>query len=142
VTKTISIYFDGGCSPNPGQAYGSFHILNGDQELFYRSRVSFGFGTNNFAEFAALTMALKTLDDDMAEHDADQKEYNLFIESDSKIVVNRLTKKNKIHKKPRLVEASTRMYNLACGCLDYMKRFKSVQVVWKKRDANVERFGH
>ena len=140
--KTIRIYFDGGCLGNPGQKYGSFQILNGDRELFYRSRVPLGFGTNNAAEFESLQLALTTLIQDMVECGANPKKYSLYVETDSKIVWYRLTKKNKIHKKPAWRESSERMYHHACACLSDMAKFKKFEVVWKRRDANLARFGH
>ena len=60
-TKTsgkAEIYFDGGCLGNPGQKYGSFQVKLDDKEIIKRSRVDFGFGTNNEAEFNALKLAL------------------------------------------------------------------------------------
>jgi len=140
--KTIRIYHDGGCSPNPGQKYGSFQILNGKRELFYKTRIPFGFGSNNEAEWESLQFALKTLLSDMALYGADPKKYALYVETDSKIVWYRLAKKNKIHKKPAWRESSERMYNHACACLADLAKFKKFSVEWKRRDANVERFGH
>jgi hypothetical protein len=52
------IYFDGGCLGNPGQKYGSFQVKLDGTEVLKRSRVDFGFGTNNEAEFNALKLAL------------------------------------------------------------------------------------
>ena len=54
----VEIYFDGGCLGNPGQKYGSFQIKLDGKEIIKRSRVNFGFGTNNEAEFNALKLAL------------------------------------------------------------------------------------
>jgi ribonuclease HI len=54
----VEIYFDGGCLGNPGQKYGSFQVKLDGKEIVKRSRVDFGFGTNNEAEFNALKLAL------------------------------------------------------------------------------------
>ena len=54
----VEIYFDGGCLGNPGQKYGSFQVKLDGREIVKRSRVDFGFGTNNEAEFNALKLAL------------------------------------------------------------------------------------
>ena len=43
---------------NPGQKYGSFQVKLDGKEILKRSRVDFGFGTNNEAEFNALKLAL------------------------------------------------------------------------------------
>lgn len=54
--STITIIADGGCEPNPGMMYGSFAI---DGEV---SRAdTFGYGTNNLAEYRSVHSALKAL---------------------------------------------------------------------------------
>jgi hypothetical protein len=47
----VEIFFDGGCLGNPGQKYGSFQVLLDGRPIASRSRVGFGHGTNNEAEF-------------------------------------------------------------------------------------------
>ena len=51
ITGTAEIYFDGGCLGNPGQKYGSFQIKLDGKEIMKRSRVDFGFGTNDHQQF-------------------------------------------------------------------------------------------
>src|ERR1700733_505757 len=57
-TGSVVIYFDGGCLGNPGQKYGSFQILVDGKQVVSRSKVEFGHGTNNEAEFNSLKLAL------------------------------------------------------------------------------------
>ena len=55
------------------------------------------------------------------------------------IVRNRLVVKNVIFKKQ---PSSQRMFALATEYLEAMNRFAKLDVVWKGRENNVERFGH
>jgi|ERR1017187_7428997 ribonuclease HI len=139
VKNKVEIFFDGGCHGNPGQKYGSFKVLLDGKQVVGRSRVDFGQGTNNEAEFNALQMALDELKDFFAKNNLDLSQCELVVETDSTIVRNRLMVKNKILKKyPR----SAVMFELASRCLEVMRQFDRFSVEWKRRDANVERFGH
>lgn len=133
------IYFDGGCLGNPGQKYGSFQVKLDGKEILKRSRVKFGFGTNNEAEFNALKMALEESARSFREKAVELKSLSLVIETDSTIVRNRLVVKNVIFKK---YPSSQRMFALANECLEIMRQFGQFQVIWKGRSNNVERFGH
>ena len=133
------IFFDGGCLGNPGQKYGSFQIKLNGKEIVKRSRVDFGFGTNNEAEFNALKMALDEAVESFQENAIELKSLSLVIETDSTIVRNRLVVKNVVFKK---YPSSQRMFALANECLGIMNRFEKFQVIWKGRANNVERFGH
>ena len=133
------IYFDGGCLGNPGQKYGSFQVKLDGKEIVKRSRVNFGFGTNNEAEFNALKLALDEAVRSFQEKAIELKSLSLVIETDSTIVRNRLVVKNVIFKK---YPSSQRMFALASECLGVMNQFGKFQVIWKGRANNVERFGH
>jgi ribonuclease HI len=133
------IYFDGGCLGNPGQKYGSFQVKLDGKEIVKRSRVDFGFGTNNEAEFNALKLALDEAMRLFQEKAVELKSLSLVIETDSTIVRNRLVVKNVVFKK---YPSSQRMFALANECLEIMNRFGKFQVIWKGRANNVERFGH
>ena len=133
------IYFDGGCLGNPGQKYGSFQVKLDGQEILKRSRVNFGFGTNNEAEFNALKLALDEAVDWLQKKAIEPKSLSLVIETDSTIVRNRLVVKNVVFKK---YPSSQRMFALANECLGIMNQFGKFQVIWKGRANNVERFGH
>jgi ribonuclease HI len=135
----VEIYFYGGCLGNPGQKYGSFQVKLDGKEIVKRSRVDFGFGTNNEAEFNALKLALDETVRLFQEKAIELKLLSLAIETDSTIVRNRLVVKNVIFKK---YPSSLRMFALANECLEIMKRFGNFQVIWKGRANNVERFGH
>ena len=138
-TGTVKIFFDGGCLGNPGQKYGSFQVLFDGKKVAGHSRVDFGHGTNNEAEFNSLKMALNEAVTWLEAKGIDLKMLSLVVETDSMIVRNRLVVKNVIMKK---YPSSQRMFALATGCLDIMNRFGKFDVVWKGRANNVERFGH
>ena len=138
-TGRVEIFFDGGCLGNPGQKYGSFQIKLNGQEILKRSRVDFGFGTNNEAEFNALKLALDEAVRWFQSKATELKSLSLVVETDSTIVRNRLVVKNVIFKK---YPSSERMFALANECLGIMKQFGNFDVVWKGRTHNVERFGH
>ena len=138
-TRRVEIYFDGGCLGNPGQKYGSFQVKLDGREILKRSRVDFGFGTNNEAEFNALKLALDEAVGWFQSKAVVLENLSLVIETDSTIVRNRLVVKNVIFKK---YPSSQRMFTLASECLEVMNQFGNFQVVWKGRVNNVERFGH
>jgi len=142
MNHTIWIWFDGGCFPNPGQKYGSFQVNFDGQQILNRHRGQCNRGTNNEPEFNSLQMALEETDDWLAEKGIPMAEVNCVIETDSKIVQHRITKKNKIHSKPVWRESSERMFALAQEVLKILIRFGVFEVRWKPRENNVERFGH
>jgi ribonuclease HI len=140
--KTASraeIFFDGGCLGNPGKKYGSFKVKLDGKEILNRSRVNFGVGTNNEAEFNALQLALDEAVIWFQAKAMDLKSLSLVIETDSTIVRNRLVVKNVVFKK---YPSSERMFALANECLGVMNQFGKFDVIWKGRANNVERFGH
>jgi len=138
-TGCVEIFFDGGCLGNPGQKYGSFQVLFGGKQIAGRSRVDFGHGTNNEAEFNSLKLALDEAVGWLQSKAVDLKTLTLAVETDSTIVRNRLVAKNVIFKK---YPSSQRMFALANECLGIMNQFGKFDVVWKGREKNVERFGH
>jgi ribonuclease HI len=138
-TGKVEIFFDGGCLGNPGQKYGSFQVLFDGQPIANRTRVDFGHGTNNEAEFNSLKLALDETVAWFQTKNIDLKTLSLIVETDSTIVRNRLVVKNVIFKK---FPSSQRMFVLANECLEILNRFGLFDVVWKGRENNVERFGH
>lgn len=138
----ITIYFDGGCSPNPGNKYGSYEVLLDGYPICKAARIEFGHGTNNEAEFNALTAALKDLARWASVTGFDLSSVAAYIETDSMIVRNRLSGQNKVHKKSAWRHASERMFKLAQEAIEYGTMFESFKVSWKPRENNVQRFGH
>lgn len=140
--NVISIYFDGGCSPNPGNKYGSYEVRLNGQIIISQQRFQLGFGTNNEAEFESLRTALEAITQRFESEKLTPRFYRVQVETDSVIVRNRLMRKNKIHSKPAWKAASERMFNLAESCLVHLRKFASFAVEWRGRENNVARFGH
>ncbi len=138
----IKIYFDGGCSPNPGNKYGSYEVWLEDYPILRKSRVEFGHGTNNEAEFNALQAALEDLRRWSVITGFDLSDASALVTTDSRIVQNRLMGKNRVFKKAKWKESSERMFKLANDIINYGLLFNSFTVQWKPREMNVERFGH
>lgn len=135
----ITIRFDGGCRPtNPGNKYGSFEVSMNGRQVILVSRQEFGWGTNNEAEFDALSTALEWTVKSILDSGNSPSLFDVEIFSDSTIVVNRINGKNTKSKS----EPQMRMKNLAVKCLGKLVRFNSFKAAWNSRDNNVEKFGH
>lgn len=139
---TVTLRFDGGCSPNPGQKYGSYafsRISRGVEVLIkHRGRFSLGVGTNNEAEFESLILALEEGIKDCEAGGIDTGKLYLCLFTDSTIVANRLSKKNTAGNDAR----SLKMQTLALQCLDLLQRFGGFEIQWNDRSNNVAAFGH
>jgi ribonuclease HI len=143
----IDLCFDGGCSPNPGEKYGSYEVIVDGKPKHIESRLSLGHGTNNEAEFEILIVALERIVNYVERRKADKKEVEISMLTDSTIVANRISGKNKkgVHalklnkdcesflgqvevKISAKKEAERRMAHLAQRCLDILTQFKSYQI--------------
>jgi ribonuclease HI len=138
-SNLIEVHFDGGCRPtNPGNKYGSYEVLLDGRRIFKASRVEFGWGTNNEAEFDALIAALKFIEQDLRSGGIKSRTYSVKLYTDSMIVHNRIARRNGKSKG----EAGRRMSALTQTCLSYLGQFKQHEILWNGRNANVRRFGH
>lgn len=124
---TITVYFDGGCSPNPGRKYGSFEVQFNGATVKRCSRIDFGHGTNNEAEFESLISALSWVAQEYHE-----LPHRVAIYTDSMIVVNRMTRRNVIYKKAKWKEASGRMFALATEALKLLEPFPANKTPLRK----------
>ena len=139
IHRIIEISFDGGCKPtNPGEKYGSFQIKHGLVEIFKATRISFGWGTNNEAEYDALIRALLWVEEEMGKAGLPLNLFTLKVLTDSTIVRNRIATRNMRGKS----EPAARMANLARQCLSIMDCFGGWTIEWERRTENVKRFGH
>ena len=140
----IEIHFDGGCKPtNPGNKYGSFEVLfklpkKSLQTLFKASRIELGYGTSNEAEFDSLIEALKWTTSNLAIAGLNPNIFTLKIYTDSQILQRRLNLNITTSKS----EAQKRMSALSATCHVYLSVFRSWNVNWRQREANLKRFGH
>src|SRR5229473_116291 len=94
----IKLYFDGGCSPNPGGKYGSFEVVFQSRSVLLQ-RLHLGYGTNNEAEFETLEAALIALLGFLDGNDLAAGDYAIEIFTDSTIVRDRMMGKNIIFRK-------------------------------------------
>lgn len=137
----IEIHFDGGCRPtNPGNKYGSFEVLLNNSQVFKASRVEFGYGTNNEAEFDALCMALDWTVENLLNGGFDPSIYTVKMFTDSTILKNRIKNRRTTVRGGR--EPSRRMAKLTRKCLSKLTLFHLWDIEWHRRDSNVSRFGH
>jgi len=139
---TIRIWFDGGCSPNPGNKYGSYEVEAYEELVLSKVRFGLGHGTNNEAEFEALEAALMATIAYLSVIHTPTPENRVVIFTDSMILRNRLMGKNRIFKKAKHAESSGRMYRKAARILELLAVFHSFEVIWRNRETNVARFGH
>jgi len=80
----ILVFTDGGARGNPGPAAAAFVVFKSNEILFKSARF-LGKTTNNLAEYAAVSDALKWL---LSRQFNDQK---IFFQIDSELIVNQLT---------------------------------------------------
>lgn len=127
--NTITIWFDGGCWPNPGPAYGSYEISGAG--LHHRvERQKFGEATNNQAEYMALLCALEWL-----AMNVEPATVALTIWTDSDLVAKQVSRQWKPSKNPKLRPLLDAVHEI-------LKSFPSWLICWAGREANVVRFGH
>lgn len=136
------IHFDGGCSPNPGQKYGSYSIVFDDLFQLDVKRRQFGHGTNNEAEFEACLGALELLKSSAIKASVPEKQITVEIFTDSRVVFNWLRKFYSFNPSKKEDERRMAMYERAKCCMDILRAFKRFEIQWNSRDVNVEKFGH
>lgn len=56
--KSISIYLDGACKPNPGDCAYGFILYDENHNIIEKSGAYIGMGTNNIAEYCGLIFGL------------------------------------------------------------------------------------
>lgn len=139
-TFEVTVQWDGGCSPNPGNKYGSYRILYNGKPLLWHSRFSLGHGTNNEAEFEALEKAIEALQARIAEKGRSTQQVRLKLLTDSMVVMHRLSPRDKPRKDK--TEAAQRMAGFASRVMDKLKAFAGYEIHWQSREHNVEAFGH
>lgn len=126
----VRVYFDGGCSPNPGEGYGSYEVVSPLPSLLHKcSRQRYGHMTNNMAEWNALLCALEWLEDR-----PNREAMCLSIYTDSKLVCGQLGRgwRCKVWY----------LKELRDQCRALLKPFRRWSIEWHPRQENVKRFGH
>lgn len=87
-TKEIKIYCDGGSRGNPGPSAAGVVITTTDDLVLAEYCEYLGIQTNNFAEYSAVLLALRNLDE--------YKDYRLKFYLDSQLVVRQLNGEYKV----------------------------------------------
>jgi ribonuclease HI len=120
-SKMVRMYFDGGCSPNPGPMKACVVMIHADgtRETFYQDDL--GPGTNNIAEWAALCWGM-----DMARSKGITK---IKIIGDSMLVVKQAKGEWKI--KNTGLKPFKREYDSLKG------KFHYLELGWESRDDNL-----
>lgn len=127
--------FDGGADPNPGKAYGSYHLKTRKGRERLESRIAFGdYLTNNQAEYLALTRGLEDLVLTIEKAGKRPEDYTVEIWGDSQLVIKQLSGQWKV-KDEKIVP-------LHKHGLDLLKRFKRSSLNWHDRSNSVRLLGH
>jgi len=113
--EKITIYTDGGARGNPGPAAAGFVINDENQNLVQAKGIFLGKATNNFAEYSAITNALK------AAKDIGAKKVELF--SDSELIVKQINGQYRV-KSVNLKE----LYNESMQLLNSFQSWKVTHV--------------
>ena len=126
--KKIICYTDGGARGNPGPAGIGVYITDADGEVIGEVSEFIGNGTNNFAEYAAVILALKTL---KKEFGKETKNLDVEVRLDSELAQKQLSYQYQI-KEPGLVPQFIEIHNLR------VKDFPHITFVHVPREKNKE----
>jgi ribonuclease HI len=127
----FQIVFDGGSKGNPGPGYGSFVIVQDDEQVVHEKIELGEWITNNEAEYLTLTRALERL---LTLVNDDKSDTSVTIFGDSQLVVNQVNGDWKI-KKPELRELRDRV-------VDLLGQFGHSKLRWHSRINSVYVLGH
>ncbi len=130
-----TLTFDGGADPNPGKAYGSYHIRTRAGRERLESRLQFGNPmTNNQAEYLALKFGLEDLIRTIEKAGKQPENYNVEVFGDSSLVIKQLRGEWKVK--------DSKMQPLYDGTLKLLKRFRRTELNWHDRSNSVRLLGH
>lgn len=97
----INIFTDGASSGNPGVSGAACIFFDKNNKEFLRQNINLGINTNNYAEYSAILLAVKNIEE-LEENDffkdfkIDFRDIKFNFFSDSELMVNQLNKKYKI----------------------------------------------
>jgi len=140
VDESVSTYdytltFDGGADPNPGRAYGSYHLKTRKGRERLESRIQFGDNmTNNQAEYLALIHGLQDLVRTIEKASKSPDSYSVEVWGDSQLVIKQLRNEWKV-KDAKIIPLHGQATNL-------IRRFKQVDLNWHDRSNSVRLLGH
>jgi len=126
--ENIICYTDGGARGNPGPAGAGAVIQDGEGRVLKEVSEFLGNGTNNFAEYAAVVLVLKTVKKMYGDK---TKNLSVEVRMDSELVQKQLSNEYQI-KEPSLVPQFIEIHNMR------VKDFPHVSFVHVPREKNKE----
>lgn len=129
-----TLVFDGGSHGNPGRSYGSFHIRPWGSKPAQLTRVEFGQGTNNEAEYWTLQSALRALRAYLDGAGVPLSEVTLEVRGDSQLVIFQID--------GRWKAKDSRMRALRDETRGLLKGFGEVVLRHHGRSESVKLLGH
>jgi ribonuclease HI len=133
-SRQVVLTFDGGSLGNPGRAYGSFRLSPGRGKNLPPTRLEFGYGTNNQAEYQALIAGLEAVLLWAVKSGHDPRAILVELRGDSQLVLNQLSGEWKV-KHPDL----RRLHSRARSLID---QFRRVEFIHQPRAVTVRVLGH
>ncbi len=125
-TPDVICYTDGGARGNPGPAGAGAYITKGNGDVIDEVSLFLGNGTNNYAEYAAVILALHTVKKHFG---AKTKTLHVEIRMDSELIQRQLSYKYQI-KEPSLVPQFLEIHNMR------VKDFPHISFVHVRREQN------
>ncbi len=125
-TPDVICYTDGGARGNPGPAGAGAYITKGNGDVLDEVSLFLGNGTNNYAEYAAVILALQTV---KKRFGARTKSLHVEIRMDSELIQRQLSYKYQI-KEPSLVPQFLEIHNMR------VKDFPHISFVHVRREQN------
>ncbi len=132
--KQYELVFDGGSIGNPGRAYGSFQLSEAGIRPGAPTRLEFGHGTNNQAEYQALIAGIRALREQIAEAEQAPTDTALIVRGDSQLVINQMAGNWKIK--------SDELLRLHDEALDLLAGFGKVEFIHQPRSKSQRSLGH
>lgn len=132
--KRYELVFDGGSIGNPGRAYGSFQLSEAGMRPGAPTRLEFGHGTNNQAEYQALIAGVRALREQLEDSEGGPGETALIVRGDSQLVINQMAGNWKIK--------SGELLKLHDEALDLLAGFGQVEFIHQPRSKSQRSLGH
>lgn len=132
--RSFLLIFDGGSKGNPGPSYGSYVVRGPNGKGDKPTRLRFGRGTNNEAEYRTLIAGIKTILGQIQELGIDPGEAKLEIRGDSKLVLYQVNGQWKAK--------DARMRALRDQVLNLLEPFGSIEYRHQPRSKSVAVLGH
>lgn len=131
---TYTLVFDGGSRGNPGLMYGSFRVQWAGGPGVLHSRLAFGRGTGNEAEYRTLIAGLESLLAELERRSLDPADVELEVLGDSLLVLRQLTGEWRA-REPRMALLRDQAQGL-------LRRFGHVRLRHRGRAHSVALLGH